>query len=540
MNRVEEHVHAHLHEPIGVEALAELAGCSRYHFSRLFLTTTGETPQRYVTRLRVERAAVLPTTTEWNAEAIALRVGFAGARSLSRAMRRVLGASPGEVRASARVSRVDAPPRSSGDANTDPRRRPAVPATAVSLVIPRSLTGSISEAMADTPVVCLLGPRQCGKSTLATRLDPDRLFVSLDESRYLDVASADPDGFVRSLPRQVTIDEVQRSPGILRAIKRSVDLDREPGRFLLTGSANLLLLRGADESLAGRMEIERLQPLTESEKERSPGGFLRALLEGAFEPTIRGERGVGGSLADRLLVGGYPEAARRAPTRAREWHREYVRSIVERDVRDVAKVKDADEVRRLLELLAIRTGELQNTSVTANELKLSHATVERYVQVLERLFLVRRLPSWQRNHAKRVIKAAKLHVVDSGLAATLSGLDGDSWRDERGRMGHLLESFVLQQLVAQSGWTDSDLRFHHYRDKDKVEVDIVITRGTSTWGIEVKAAAAVSSRDGRGLRRLAALCGAGFRGGVVLYDGGDTLPLGDGLMAVPMRELWTR
>ena len=406
--------------------------------------------------------------------------------------------------------------------------------------IPRSLAGSISEAMADTPVVCLLGSRQCGKSTLATRLEPDRLFVSLDESRYLDVASGDPDGFVRSLPRRVTIDEVQRAPGILRAIKRSVDLDREPGRFLLTGSANLLLLQGADESLAGRMEVERLQPLTESEKERSPGGFLQALLKGELEPAIRGEQGVDGSLADRLLVGGYPEAARRAPARAREWHREYVRSIVERDVRDVAKVKDADEVRRLLELLAVRTGELQNTSVTANELKISHATVERYLQVLERLFLVRRLPSWQRNRAKRLIKAPKLHVVDSGLAATLSGLDGDSWRDERDRMGHLLESFVVQQLVAQAGWTDSDLRFHHYRDKDKVEVDVVITRGNTTWGIEVKAAAGVSTRDGRGLRRLAALCGAGFRGGIVLYDGDDTLPLGDGLMAVPMSELWSR
>ena len=345
---------------------------------------------------------------------------------------------------------------------------------------------------------------------------------------------------MRSLPRRVTIDEVQRAPGILRAIKRSVDLDREPGRFLLTGSANLLLLQGADESLAGRMEVERLQPLTESEKERSPGGFLQALPKGELEPAIRGEQGVDGSLADRLLIGGYPEAARRAPARAREWHREYVRSIVERDVRDVAKVKDADEVRRLLELLAVRTGELQNTSVTANELKISHATVERYLQVLERLLLVRRLPSWQRDRAKRLIKAPKLHVVDSGLAATLSGLDGDSWRDERDRMGHLLESFVVQQLVAQAGWTDSDLRFHHYRDKDKVEVDVVITRGNTTWGIEVKAAAGVSTRDGRGLRRLAALCGAGFRGGIVLYDGGDTLPLGDGSMAVPMSELGSR
>lgn len=407
--------------------------------------------------------------------------------------------------------------------------------------VPRSLARSIADALEDTPVVCLLGPRQCGKSTLAERLDPERLFVSLDESRYLDVARDDPDGFVRSLPDRVTIDEVQRAPGILRAIKRSVDLDRRPGRFLLTGSANLLVLPNVDESLAGRVEVERLQPLTESEKERRPGRFVETLLEGGFEPKI-GRGVVGGpSIADRLFAGGYPEASRRKPARARAWHREYVRSIVERDVADVAKVKDADDVARLLELLAVRTGEILNASVLANELKITRVTTDRYLQVLERLFLVRRLGSWQRNQAKRIVKAPKYHLVDSGLTATLSGLGAEAWRDDRARMGHLLESFVVQQVIAQGGWTDTDLRFHHYRDKDMVEVDLVITRGRETWGIGVKAASGVSSRDGRGLRRLAENCGDDFRGGVVLYDGGDILPLGDPrLLAVPLSELWTR
>ena len=397
--------------------------------------------------------------------------------------------------------------------------------------------------MSDTPVVCLLGPRQCGKSTLAAILDPERLFVSLDEGRYLDLALGDPDGFVRSLPRRVTIDEIQRAPTILRAIERSVDLDREPGRFLLTGSANLLPLPDVDESLAGRMEVERLQPLTESEKERRPGRFLQTLLFDGFKTEIRGgsDPSEAKSLVGRLLGGGYPEAARRRPARAREWHREYVRSIVERDVRDVARVKDADDVARLLELLAIRTGELQNTSALSDELKITRVTVERYLQVLERLFLIRRLSPWQRNHAKRLVKTPKYHVVDSGLAATLSGLGEDAWREERTRMGHLLESFVVQQVIAQAGWTDGDLRFHHYRDKDKLEVALVIVRGREIWGIEVKASASVSPGDGRGLRRLAEACGSGFRGGIVLYDGNDVLPLGDeGLLAVPLRELWDR
>jgi len=405
--------------------------------------------------------------------------------------------------------------------------------------IRRSLTPAIVEALEDTPVVCLLGPRQCGKSTLAAHLDTQRLLVSLDESRYLDTAKSDPDGFVASLPERVTIDEIQRAPEILRAIKRSVDLDRTPGRFLLTGSANLLLLPSVDESLAGRMEVKRLQPLTESEKNHQPGLFLQTLLSDGFKPAIRKNPIQQNDVVSRLLTGGYPEANQRTPARARTWHREYLRSIVERDVRDVARVKDADDVARLLKLLAIRTGEIQNTNALANELKLSNVTVDKYLSVLERLFLIRRLPSWQKNHANRLIKAPKIHLIDSGLSATLAGLGVDSWRDERSRMGHLLESFIVQQVISQIGWTDEDLQCQHYRDKDQLEVDLVITRGKDTWGIEVKASSSVSSRDFGGLKRLAEICGKHFKGGVVLYNGEDTLRLGnDKFLAVPISHLW--
>ncbi len=405
--------------------------------------------------------------------------------------------------------------------------------------IHRSLTAAIVEALQDTPVICLLGPRQCGKSTLAAHLDSERLLISLDESRYLDNARSDPDGFVAGLPRRVTIDEIQRAPQILRAIKRSVDLDRKPGRFLLTGSANLLLLPNVDESLAGRMEVKRLQPLSESEKNAQPGKFLQTLLADGFKPSIGNPPVPPDDLASRMLAGGYPEANRRTLTRARSWYREYMRSMIDRDVSDVARIKDADEVARLLKLLAIRTGELQNINGLANELKLSYITVEKYLSVLERLFLIRRLPSWQKNHANRLIKAPKIHLIDSGLSASLSALDEDSWRDERSRMGHLLESFVVSQIFSQVGWTDEDLQCHHYRDKDKLEVDLVITRGTKTWGIEVKASSSVSTQDIKGLKRLSDHCGKNFIRGVVLYNGEDTLRLGDDRFhAVPISQLW--
>ncbi len=409
-------------------------------------------------------------------------------------------------------------------------------------LFPRSLEPVIREALADTPVVCVLGPRQCGKTTLVQQLAPDRAYVSLDEHNYHQTALADPAGFVASLPDDVTLDEVQRAPALLPAIKRAVDQDRRPGRFVLTGSANLLLVPTVTESLAGRMEMAQLHPLTESEKACAPGHFLSDLLNGAIKPGIRPEATPEGpSLPDRLVAGGYPEPLTRTPVRSRQWHRQYLRSIIDRDVQDVARVRDARELARLLELLALRSAGLLNTSNLANTLGLHRSTVDHYVAVLERLFLVRRLPAWRRNPAKRLIRTPKVHLLDSGLAATLADLTAYDWLGRRDRMGHLLASFVVQQLIAQATWTEPDLRFWHYRDKDRVEVDVVITRGEKTWGIEVKAARGITSGDGKGLVRLAARCGDDFESGVLLYAGRDRLPLADKrILAVPLSELWER
>lgn len=407
---------------------------------------------------------------------------------------------------------------------------------------PRLLTPVIREAMADTPVVCLLGPRQCGKTTLAQTLAPDRAFVSLDERSYYKVATDDPVGFVASLPDAVTLDEVQRAPDLLPAVKRAVDRDRRAGRFLLTGSANLLLLPIVTESLAGRMKVAHLQPLTEAEKMRTPGRFLSDLLEGAFVPGIeRGKKSAGPTLAKLLVAGGYPEPLTRPSHRARQWHRQSLHNVIERDVQDVTRVKDGHALAHLLELLALRNAQLLNVSHLARDLGMHRETAEHYLAVLERLFLVRRLPAWHRNGAKRLIKSPKIHLLDSGLAATLADLTADDWLDARDRMGHLLESFVVQQLMAQATWTDPDLRFWHYHDKDRIEVDMVISRGRKVWGVEVKAASTLSSGDGRGLARLADCCGKDFQRGILLYAGENVLPLADTrMLAVPLSDLWER
>ncbi|MDE2753806.1 MAG: ATP-binding protein [Gemmatimonadota bacterium] len=408
---------------------------------------------------------------------------------------------------------------------------------------PRPLVSVLHDALADTPVVCLTGPRQSGKSTLVRAMMPERPYFSLDHGPYLSAAKADPVGFVAALPREVTIDEIQRAPELLPAIKLSVDVDRRPGRFVLTGSANLLLLPTVTESLAGRMETARLMPLSEAEKERRPGLFLADLLADAVTPALR----AGGRLPDpndlarRLEAGGYPEPLVRSPVRARQWHRQYVQSIVDRDVLDVGRVREADGVARLLQLLAVRNGELLNTARLSRELGLHRGTVRKYIAVLERLYLVRRLPPWHRNVGKRLVRTPKIHVVDSGLAATLAGLGPSDWIEKRDRMGHLLESFVTRQLATLAGWTDPDLRFWHFRDKDGREVDLVMTLGARTWGIEVKATSTPGRSAGPGMAHLATLCGKDFAGGILLYNGRDILPLSDErMLAVPLSELWER
>ena len=407
---------------------------------------------------------------------------------------------------------------------------------------PRSIRRMLKLALTDTPVVALLGSRQSGKSTLVRALTPDRAYVTLDEEPMLRTAREDPLGFIAALPACVTLDEVQRAPGLLLAIKASVDSDRRPGRFLLTGSANLLLLPKVGDSLAGRIEFVQLHPLTESEKERRPGALLREFLAGDLAPRIAGNKAArSGDLLERLLRGGYPEAIARSPGRARQWHRQYLRTVLERDVADVARVRDAAELGRLLEIIALRGAGLLNLSALGGDLGMRRETIDQYLSVLERLFLLRRLPAWHRNEAKRLIKMPKIHLADSGLAATLAGLEAEDWTAQRQRFGHLLESFVVQQLAAQAGWTDPDLRFWHYRDKDQVEVDLVITRGRKTWGVEVKSAATVTPADGNGLRRLAEQCGDDFQAGMIMYAGSSTLPTADQrILAVPLSELWRR
>jgi predicted AAA+ superfamily ATPase len=404
---------------------------------------------------------------------------------------------------------------------------------------PRYIEPVLEIALKDTPVVCLLGPRQAGKTTLVQQLRPERAYISFDNSNLLNAAKNDPIGFVQGLPESVILDEIQRVPELLPAIKLAVDHQRTPGRFLLTGSANLLLLPSVQESLAGRMEVVQLNPLSEMEKMGGKYSLLRSLLAGEIEANIAAEYAVVKGIPEAICTGGYPEPNARSASRARQWFKQYLNAIIKRDVRDIAAIRDENELLRLMSLLAWRTASLLNVSNLSSDMGINRETTEKYVAILERLFLIRRLPAWHKNDAKRLIRTPKVHVIDSGLAAQLNRLTVDDWQRQSKDFGALLESFVVQQLICQAGWLDEDLTFSHYRDKDKVEVDLIIEQGRKVWAIEVKRAASLHDNDAAGLAKISAQAGSNFQGGILLYSGTSCLPLKvDNCFAVPMDWLW--
>ena len=405
---------------------------------------------------------------------------------------------------------------------------------------PRCAEPRLVEALTDSPVVLLHGPRQSGKTTLA-RIVGDRLgytYVSFDDDVARKGAETDPAGLVADLPDRTILDEVQRVPSLFAALKTAVDRRRVAGRFILTGSANVLLVPRISDSLAGRMEILRLHPLAQCELERRSPRFLEALFEGGFE--VRQTERLGGQLAERIAAGGYPAALARTSSRRRAaWYRDYLDTLVQRDVRDLTRIGSLDALPRLLALAASQTARLLNVTDLASPFQLSRPTIRDYVTLLERIFLVDTLPPWHNNRLSRLVKTPKLHLGDTGLACSLLGIDGPALAADRPLLGQLLETFVFQELRRQASGHADRHTFFHFRDKDGAEADIVIERGArAVAGVEVKASSTVTNADFRGLRRLREAAGDSFVRGVVLYDGETRVGFGDRLHAVPLRALW--
>jgi predicted AAA+ superfamily ATPase len=406
--------------------------------------------------------------------------------------------------------------------------------------VPRHAASAIAEALADTRVVLVNGARQVGKSTLVRAVAGERAaeWRNLDLPQDRQSALADPVGFV-SFDGLTVIDEIQRAPELLLAIKATVDADPRPGRFLLTGSSRLLGLRDLPDTLPGRMETIELWPFSQGEIDSAPDSFIDTVFR--LGPAVRHESTITrADYADRIVRGGLPEAvARTDPRRRGRFFDAYMQNLIDREVRQLAEIERAPQLTTLIRLLAARSGLLVAAGSLESELHISRPTVARYMHLLEEVFLIKRVPGWSRNLGTRATGAAKLIFVDSGIASRLLAVDAHTLRRPGAPFGPLLEGFVLSELARQLTWSQELVDLYHYRDHNKVEVDAVLeNRQRQVVGIEVKAASTVRSEDFNGLRRLAEKLGDEFLVGVVLYTGNTMLPFGPKLRAMPVSALW--
>ena len=398
---------------------------------------------------------------------------------------------------------------------------------------PRSIQSTLVEALKDTPVVLLNGARQTGKSTLVQALRPGFRYLTLDDPVVLAAAKSDPFGFISAFDELVCLDEVQRAPELFLAIKAAVDKDRRPGRFLLTGSANVLMLPQMADSLAGRMEIIELWPLAQSELNRRDGSAVDRLFAGDFAqsyPFTRAE------FIACLIAGGYPEATQRgSERRLGAWFDSYLTTILQRDIKDLSNIEGLTELPKLVRLLAVRSGGLLNFAELARSTGIPQTTLKRYLALLETLFLVRQVPAWSSHLGKRLQKSPKLFLSDYGLMAHLQGLGAARLTEQPGLPGGLVEAFVHAELAKHQTWATLSTQLMHYRTSTGFEVDFVLeNRQQELIGIEVKAAATVTGKDFRGLRHLRDTTPAQFKRGVLLYTGEEVVQFDEQLTAVPI------
>lgn len=383
----------------------------------------------------------------------------------------------------------------------------------------------------------VVGPRQAGKTTLVRTFASDaRPYLTLDDPATL-AAAADPVAFLRRLDGAV-IDEVQRAPQLLLPIKESVDRDPRPGRFLLTGSTNVMALPRVGDSLAGRLAIVTLLPLSRTEIEGGSGDAIDRLFAGE-QPAAGPNPVTGDALIDRVVRGGYPDALNREERRRAAWHEDYLALVLDRDVRDIADVEQLEVMPRLMKLLAEQAGQIVNHNAIATALRISVPTVQRYIAIIERLFLLRSLRPWHSNRISRLIKSPKAHLLDSGLLATLRESGAAALAADRSRLGPLFETFVLSEVLKMLSWSRTRATISHFRTKEGEEVDLVLEdRNGRVVGIEVKSAAMLHRRDFAGLRKLREAAGDQFAQGVLLHDHDRITPHDGDIRAAPISMLW--
>lgn len=405
---------------------------------------------------------------------------------------------------------------------------------------PRFLLTKIVEALETSRVVALVGARQTGKTSLARRFETlERPFVTLDDFGPLSQATADPQGFVRALAPVAIVDEIQRAPKLLLAIKAAVDRSRAKGQFLITGSADLMALPALSDSLAGRMTMLELFPLAQAEIENRPCNVADSL----FEPTHRwrADPTTPQDAIRRVVRGGYPEAVYARDAKARDrWLASYLGAMIQRDVRDIADITDASAIARLLALIAARSARTVNFTSLGSDAGIAKTTLLRYISVLEQLFLIHRMPAWSLDLGRRLTKAPKLFVTDSGVAAHLMHADAARLIADRNAFGGLLETFVASELRKHASWSERQISIYHYREQSGVEVDFLLESSSGeSAAVEVKGTASPTSGDASRLLKLMDDPKLGLVRGIVLHTGSDIVPIRENVHGVPLSVFWT-
>jgi len=404
----------------------------------------------------------------------------------------------------------------------------------------RNILQPLLDAVSDTPVVFLHGARQTGKSTLMNVIAQTAYpagYLTLDNAVTLSAASADPTGFIAGIEKPVIIDEIQRVPDLFLAIKEDVDRHRSPGRYLLTGSASVWTLPRVSEALVGRMEVRTLWPLSLCEILGGTRNVIDTWFDTHFPMKTKPVPNF--SIYTQIVTGGFPEPVQRArEDRRQSWFDAYLTTILDRDIRNIAQIQDFASIPRLLRLLAARTAGLYNRSEISRSSTVSNTTLGRYMALLEMTFLIYFLPAWSANLGKRLVKAPKMFMVDTGLACHLLGMNEDALRQQGEMAGHLFENFVVLELLKHAAWSTARVRLYHYRSQSGREVDVVIERSDGkVVGVEIKLSAGPSARDIAGLKVLEEDLGTNFLRGILIYTGNDIVPFAGNIHAVPVTAL---
>ncbi len=417
------------------------------------------------------------------------------------------------------------------------------------MLLQRAIYNEFCETLKYRRVVLVAGPRQAGKTTLVQQLVKDLghgSYTSMDNTQYLKAALEDPIGFVELAQRPLVIDEIQRAGNeLVLAIKLAVDQSQDKGQFVLTGSSNFLTVPNISESLAGRLQIVHIWPLTQSEIAQAPTtNFVDDVFRGTGSTRPHAQAAPKTKPDQYMQItcrGGYPEVLPLPPRRRSQWFNSYVETILQRDIADISGIRKVKETRHILELIAARSA---NELVMQNLVKdssLSRNTVIDRVAWLERVYLTMTIPAWATNLTKRATRAPKIYITDSGLAASLLNMDPASLLEPtNSTSGILIETFAANEIMRHLTWATTQARLFHFRDSNGPEIDLLIERTDGKIiAIEIKKTLSVSRQDFRWLKLFRDRLGDRFIQGLVLYLGDDTLPFGDRLTALPMSILWT-